>query len=77
MSDTQFLSVLMSLVAALFGIIIMILGWLGNKMYSKLDEMNRTIPVILAELAGRVRDLDRRVSRIETHVFERRGTQTP
>lgn len=75
MSDTQFLSVLMSLVAALFGVIIMILGWLGNKMYSKLDEMNRTIPVILAELGGRVRDLDRRVSQIETHVFERRGAQ--
>lgn len=74
MSDAQFLSVLMSLVATLFGVIIMILGWLGNKMYSKLDEMNRTIPVILAEHGGKIRDLDLRVNRIETHVFDRRGT---
>lgn len=72
MNDAQFLAILMSLVASLFGILIMIFGWLGNKMYSKLEEMNRTIPVVLAEMNGEIKNIDRRVGRLETHVFDRR-----
>jgi len=72
MSDAQFLSILMSVVTSLFGLIILILGWLGNKMYAKLDEMNRSIPVILAEQGNEIKGLGIRVNRIETHVFDRR-----
>ena len=44
----------------------MILGWLGNKIYAKLDEMSGTMRAIEGDLHDRINGLDKRVTVIET-----------
>lgn len=67
MNDTQVLTVAASLVATLFGMLIMILGWLGNKVYTKLDEMSKSLTAMASELHSRINGLDRRLVKVETH----------
>ncbi len=55
-----------ALVAAMFGLLTAILGWLGSRVYSKLDEMSNTMHSIAGELHNRINGLDRRVTVVET-----------
>lgn len=64
-TDAMLLALAGSLVATLFALLVAILGWLGNKIYSKLEEMNLTMGKISADLHGKISDLDRRVTRVE------------
>jgi uncharacterized protein YoxC len=66
MTETQLLTMAASLVATLFGLLVVILGWLGNKIYSKLDEMSGTMRSIEWDLHDRINGLDKRVTVIET-----------
>lgn len=68
------MTVLLSLVATFFGLLIAILSWLGNKVYTKLDEMAHTMHAIESDLHGKIGVLDRRVTRVETKIFDGRGT---
>ena len=61
MSDTQLLTLSAQLVAALFGILIMLLGWLGSKLYSKLELMSDAFNEIKRE----IQKIDNRVTRLE------------
>jgi len=65
-SETQMLTVAASLVATLFGLLVALLGWLGSKIYNKLDEMNLTMHTIASDLHEKINDLDRRVTKVET-----------
>lgn len=66
MTETQLLTMAASLVATLFGLLVVILGWLGNKIYSKLDEMSGTMRAIEGDLHDRINGIDKRVTVIET-----------
>lgn len=66
MSETQLLTLAASLVATLFGLLVMVLGWLGSKIYAKLDEMSGTMRAIEGDLHERINGIDRRVTVIET-----------
>lgn len=66
MADTIILTVACSLVATLFGLLVLVLGWLGNKIYTKLDEMSKSLIKIAGDLHERINGLDRRVTVIET-----------
>ena len=72
MSDTQLLTLATSLVATLFGLLVTIIGWLGNKFYAKLDEISKNLVVMAGELHDRINGLDRRVTRVETQYEDRR-----
>ena len=61
MSDTQLLTISAQLVAALFGILIMLLGWLGSKLYSKLESMSDAFN----EIKHEIQKIDNRVTRLE------------
>ena len=61
MSDTQLLTLSAQLVAALFGILIILLGWLGSKLYSKLESMSDAFNEIKRE----IQKIDNRVTRLE------------
>ena len=65
MNDQILLTLAASLVATLFGLLVAILGWLGNKIYSKLDEVSNTMHRIAGDLHEKLNDLDRRVTRVE------------
>jgi hypothetical protein len=83
MSETQLLMVASSIVATLFGLLVTIIGWLGNKFYAKLDEISKNLVVMAGELHDRINGLDhqmqeringldRRVTRVETQHEDRR-----
>lgn len=72
MSDTVLLAIAASLVATLFGLLVAIIGWLGNKFYSKLDEISRNLVTMASELHERINGLDRRVTVVETRVERRK-----
>jgi len=71
MNDTHIITILLSLTATFFALLVMVLGWMGNKVYSKLSEMATTMHNIETDLHGRITDLDRRGTRVETKVFEK------
>lgn len=68
MTETQLLAIAASLVATLFGLLVALLGWLGNKFYSKLDEISKNLVLMAGELHERINGLDRRVTVVETRV---------
>ena len=72
MSETQLLTIAASLVATLFGLLVTMLGWLGNKFYTKLDEISKNLVDMAGELHERINGLDRRVTKVETQCEERR-----
>ena len=65
MTELQFFNIALSLVATLFGMLIMIFGWLGNKIYTKLDTLSDKMDQIETELHEKIMVLDRRVTRLE------------
>jgi len=60
-TDAQLLTLSAQLVAALFGLLILILGWMGNKLSSKLDSMTS----IFDEIKREIQKIDNRVTRLE------------
>lgn len=66
MNDATLLTAAMSLVAILFALLVSVLGWIGGKLYNKLDEMSKSLNVIKTELHQRISGIDRRVTVIET-----------
>lgn len=68
MTDTLLLTIAASLVATLFGVLVAIIGWLGNKFYAKLDEISKNLVQMAGELHERINGLDRRLVRVETTI---------
>ena len=68
MSETTLLAIAASLVATLFGVLVAIIGWLGNKFYTKLDEISRNLIAMAGELHDRINGLDKRLVRVETTI---------
>lgn len=62
MTNVQMLSIASSLVATLFALLILLIGWLGNKLYDKLVSLGKAIEHIHA----RIDWLDKRLVVVET-----------
>jgi hypothetical protein len=75
MSETQLIAIAGAVLAAMFGLLTAILGWIGSKMYAKMEEISRTMHDIAGDLHERINDLDRRVTVVETvqHTHSRKG----
>lgn len=65
MNETLLLTLAASLVATLFGLLVAVLGWLGSRIYGKLDELSRTMQNIAGDLHERINGVDKRVTVIE------------
>ena len=68
MNEAMLLTIAASLVATLFGVLVAIIGWLGNKFYAKLDEISKNLIVMAGELHERINGIDRRLVRVETTI---------
>lgn len=66
MADNTLTALALSLVATLFGLLILILGWLGAKLYSKLDEMSKNLVLMASELHTKINVIDLRLTKVET-----------
>lgn len=76
MTEAMMLTVAASLVAALFGLLVAVLGWIGNKIYSKLEELNDTLHRVEGDLHEKINSIDQRVIWIEANIEKRRGNGT-
>ena len=63
--QTFALAIAISLIGGLFGILILLLGWLGSKIYAKMEEIGRDLKSMASELHTRITGLDNRLTRIE------------
>jgi membrane protein implicated in regulation of membrane protease activity len=61
-------NMLLSLVATMFGLLVLVLGWMGSKVYDRLGEMAASMHNIESDLHGKIGALDRRVTRVEARV---------
>lgn len=73
MSDHIILTIAAGLVATMFGLLCAILGWLGNRIYSKVDEMSGNLVKMAGELHDRINGIDRRVTVVETRCGSNHG----
>lgn len=64
-TTSQVLTVAGALIGAMFGLLIMMVGWVGNKLYTKLDEVGGLIRAVERDVHGRITELDRRVAKVE------------
>jgi uncharacterized protein YoxC len=64
--DTFLLSIALALVAGLFSLLTLVIGWIGNKLYGKLDEMSKNLVTMASELHNRITNVDKRLTRVET-----------
>ena len=66
MQETMLLTIAAWLVATLFGMLTALVGWMGNKVVGKLDDVVKKLGEVSAELHERINGLDRRVTVVET-----------
>lgn len=71
MTEPHLISILLALVAAFFFLLVAMVGWMGNKLYMKLSEMSVSMHNIESDLHGRITDLDRRVTVVETKLAKK------
>lgn len=57
--------ILLMLVATMFGLLVAVFGWLSNKLYEKLEYMNKTLRDIESGLINKLHEIDKRVSKVE------------
>ena len=61
-------------IAALFGLLCAVLGWLGNKIFIKLETMSADINGIASELHEKVNGIDKRLTVVETRCMDTHDT---
>jgi hypothetical protein len=66
MNESFIITAAMSLVAVFFGLLVAVLGWIGNKIYSSLENVGRSLRDMEKEITIKLNDIDRRVTRIES-----------
>jgi len=65
--DMMVLQLLLPIIGGLLGLLIIIIGWIGNKIHDRLDQINITLCGIERDLRCDLACLDRRITIIETH----------
>lgn len=66
MSENFIITIATSLVAVFFGMLVAVLGWIGNKIYTSLENVSRGLRDMEKELMLKLTDMDRRITRVET-----------
>lgn len=66
MNDSFVITIATSLVAVFFGLLVTVLGWIGNKIYTSLEKVGASLRDMEREIGLRLQDMDRRVTRIES-----------
>lgn len=61
------MSILLGLISGLLVLLLGVLGWIGVRIHTRLDEISVSLSSIERDLRGELTSLDRRISRIEGH----------
>jgi len=73
MDTTHLLSIASSLVATLFGLLTVLIGWVGSRLIIKQDTMLEKLDGVKQCLNERINDIDVRLVRLETMVINDRS----
>jgi hypothetical protein len=65
MSDAD---ILMPIVGGLMSVLIIVIGWMGNKLHERLGEINETLATIDRDLRHELSRLDNRLTVVETKI---------
>ena len=65
MSDSD---ILMPIVGGLMSVLIIVIGWMGNKLHERLGEINETLATIDRDLRHELSRLDNRLTVVETKI---------
>lgn len=68
MTDTLVFTIVSSLLGVLFGVLLLLLAWIGNRVHTRLDEISKSLGAIERDLRNDLISLDRRVTRTESHL---------
>ena len=72
MNQTEMRTIAAGLIAAMFGLLATVLGWIGSRAITRMDAMGEKIGDKLDNMAGelhtRINGLDTRLTRVETIV---------
>jgi len=73
MTQETLFSLSLSLVGALFGVLTLIVGWIGSNVIKRLDILSDKLSEVAGELHNRVNNLDTRLVRVETRMDQDRS----
>ena len=65
MSDAD---ILMPIVGGLMSVLIVVIGWMGNKLHERLGEINETLATIDRDLRHELSRLENRLTVLETKI---------
>lgn len=71
MNEDILFSLALSLVGALFGILTIVVGWIGSNVIKRLDILAEKLTAVAGELHDRINNLDTRLVRVETQIDRR------
>lgn len=66
MAVDTLLTISLSLVAALFGVLSVVIGWVGSRVVDKQDEMIGKLDAVKDELHARINNMGMRLVKVET-----------
>lgn len=66
MTETQMLTMAAALVATMFGLLAAVIGWIGQRAISSIDQMKDKLNEVAGELHSRINGIDGRLVRVET-----------
>ena len=71
--DQQMMNTLLQLIGGLLGLLVVVVGWIGNRIHLRLDAINDTLGKIDKDLGDKVNGLDRRLVKLETVCSHQHG----
>ena len=75
MSQETLFSLSLSLVGALFGVLTLIVGWIGSNVIKRLDILAEKLTAVAGELHDRINNLDTRLVRVETRIDQNQSAK--
>jgi hypothetical protein len=67
MNDSYLINMMLPIISGLMATLILIIGWIGNRLHTRLDDINKTLGKIEHDLRQDLSSLDRRVTMIEAN----------
>lgn len=71
MNETQMLTLAAALVAAMFGLLTTVIGWMGNRAVNSIDQMRDKLNEVAGELHTRINGIDSRLVKVETKLEDK------
>lgn len=68
MSETQMLTMAAALVAAMFGLLIAVISWIGSRAINAIDQMKDKLNEVAGELHTRINGIENRMVKVETRL---------